>query len=67
MSLSEDTLTDFAERFVGYIQAYNRRMTVETLSELEYGLSHISDEIAEIKLFASGYKADRRNFNTAGN
>lgn len=51
MSLSEDTLTDFAERFVGYIQAYNRRMTVETLSELEYGLSHISDEIAEIKLF----------------
>ena len=51
MSLSEGTLTDFAERFVGYIQAYNRRMTVETLSELEYGLSHISDEIAEIKLF----------------
>ena len=51
MSLSEDTLTDFAERFVGYIQSYNRRMTVETLSELEYGLSHICGEIAEIKLF----------------
>ncbi len=51
MSLSEDTLTDFAERFVGYIQSYNRRMTIETLSELEYGLSHICGEIAEIKLF----------------
>lgn len=51
MSLSEDTLSDFAERFVGYIQSYNRRMAVETLSELEYGLSHICGEIAEIKLF----------------
>lgn len=51
ISLSEDTLTDFAERFVGYIQSYNRRMAVETLSELEYGLSHVSGEIAGIKLF----------------
>lgn len=51
MSLSEDTLIDFAERFVGYIQSYNRRMTVEALSELEYGLSRICGEIADIKLF----------------
>lgn len=51
MSLSEDSLADFAGRFVGYIQSYNRRMTVETLSELESGLSHVSGEIAEIKLF----------------
>ena len=51
MSLSEDTLIDFAERFVGYIQSYNRRMTVEALSELEYGLSRICGEITDIKLF----------------
>lgn len=51
MTLTEDVLADFAERFVGYIQSYNRRMTVETLSKLEYGLSHTSGEIAEIKLF----------------
>lgn len=51
MALSEDSLNDFAGRFVGYIQSYNRRMTVETLSELEHKLTHVSGEIAGIKLF----------------
>ena len=51
MSLLEDSLADFAGRFVGYIQSYNRRMTVETLSELENRLTYVSGEIAEIKLF----------------
>lgn len=51
MSLSDDSLADFAGRFVGYIQSYNRRMTVETLSELENRLTYVSGEIAEIKLF----------------
>lgn len=51
ISLSEDSLADFSGRFVGYIQSYNRRMTVETLSELENRLTHVSGEIAEIKLF----------------
>lgn len=64
MTLSEETLTDFAERFVGYIQSYNRRMTVETLSRLEYGLTHISGEIAEIKLFLTDlYLRIKENMN----
>lgn len=51
MALTQTALTDYTGRFVGYIQTCNRRMTVETLSELEHGLSHVSGEIAEIKLF----------------
>lgn len=64
MTLSENTLTDFAERFTGYIQSYNRRMAVDTLSELEYGLSHAPDEIAEIKLFLTDlYLRIKENMN----
>lgn len=51
MALTQASLIDFTERFVGYIQTYNRRMAVETLSELEHGLSHVPDEVSEIKLF----------------
>lgn len=51
MALSQAALIDFTERFVGYIQTYNRRMARETLSELKHGLSHVPDEVSEIKLF----------------
>ena len=51
MTLTEDVLTDFSERLVGYIQSYNHKMTAETLSELEHRLLHVSDEISEIRLF----------------
>lgn len=48
---SENILSDFSERFVGYIQSYNRGMVVETLSELKSWLTHTPGEISDIKLF----------------
>lgn len=51
LTLTQDALTAYTERFVGYLQTYNRRMTVEALSELEHELSHVSSEISRIKLF----------------
>lgn len=50
-SLSDDALSYFSEQFVGYIQSFNRRMVVNTLSQLEQKLFHVSNEIADIKLF----------------
>ncbi|MDE6387881.1 MAG: response regulator [Lachnospiraceae bacterium] len=49
--LDEKTLRDYSERFVGYIQTYNRSMTVDELSMLEESLSHVPDQIGDIKLF----------------
>ncbi|MBD5488967.1 MAG: response regulator [Lachnospiraceae bacterium] len=51
LELNETALSDYANRFVDYIQSYNRRMTVTTLSELEEALLYVSNEAHEIKLF----------------
>ena len=51
LELNEATLTDYTNRFVDYIQSYNRRMTVTTLSELEEALLYLPEEVHEIKLF----------------
>lgn len=50
-ALSPESLADFADRFADYIPAYNRRMIVETLQDLELSLSQLSDGIREIRLF----------------
>lgn len=51
LTLSSETLADFSGRFADYIPAYNRRMIVDTLHELEVTLPQISEEIKEIRLF----------------
>lgn len=51
LKLNETVLSDYANRFVDYIQSYNRRMTVTTLSELEEALLYVPNETHEIKLF----------------
>ncbi len=51
LSRNENTLHSFARRFVDYIQSYNRKMIVSTLSELEETLMQSSDSATEIKLF----------------
>lgn len=50
-AISAQALSDLAGRFSGYIQSYNRRMTVETLAGLEDTLARVPDKISEIKLF----------------
>lgn len=50
-TLDESTLHNFTGRFAGYIQSYNRKMTIAALSELEDSLMQSSDSISEIKLF----------------
>lgn len=49
--LSESILHDYGERFISYIQSYNRKMTAVSLSELEEFLLKVSDPISDIKLF----------------
>lgn len=49
--LDEKVLHDYSERFVSYIQTYNRTMTVDELSGLEASLSHVPAQISDIKLF----------------
>ena len=51
LALDDDLLSDFANRFIGYIQSYNRKMVVETLSELEDSMMQAEDDINNIKLF----------------
>lgn len=51
LELNETALSDYANRFVDYIQSYNRRMTVSTLSELEEALLYVPNDAREIKLF----------------
>lgn len=51
MALTQTVLANHVERFVGYIQTYNRRMAVEALSELEHGLSYVPGDISRIRLF----------------
>lgn len=45
-----DTVADYAARLTDYIGAYNRRMTVDTLQEIELGLMSVSNTIGEIRL-----------------
>lgn len=45
-----DTVADYAARLTDYIGAYNRRMTVDTLQEIELGLMSGSNTIGEIRL-----------------
>lgn len=45
-----DTVTGYARRLTDYIGAYNRRMTVDTLQEIELGLMSAPNEIDEIRL-----------------
>ncbi|MDE6602919.1 MAG: response regulator transcription factor [Lachnospiraceae bacterium] len=45
-----DTVADYAGRLTDYIGAYNRRMTVDTLQEIELGLMSVSNGINEIRL-----------------
>jgi len=49
--LDESLFLDFAGRLTGYIQSYNRKMMVETLSELENTLLQVPSRISDIKLF----------------
>lgn len=49
--LKDEALTRYTDRFVDYIQSYNRRMTVATLSELEETLLYVPGEARDIKLF----------------
>ncbi|MDE6845697.1 MAG: response regulator [Lachnospiraceae bacterium] len=49
--LDENILRTYSERFVSYIQSYNRKMTVAALSELEASLLKASNPIGDIKLF----------------
>lgn len=49
--LDENILRTYSERFVSYIQSYNRKMTVAALSELEESLLKASDSVSDIKLF----------------
>lgn len=49
--LDENILRTYSERFVSYIQSYNRKMTVAALSELEESLLKASNPIGDIKLF----------------
>lgn len=49
--LKDEVLTRYTDRFVDYIQSYNRRMTVATLSELEEMLLYVPGEARDIKLF----------------
>ena len=51
IKLDESTLRDYSGRFVNYIQTYNRSMTADTLFELENALSHVSNQIYDIRLF----------------
>lgn len=51
LELNEAALARYTDRFVDYIQSYNRRMTVATLSELEETLLYAPDEVRDIKLF----------------
>lgn len=51
LALDDDLLSDFANRFIGYIQSYNRKMVVETLSELEDSMMQAEDDTNNIKLF----------------
>lgn len=65
-----NALSDFSERFVGYIQSYNLKIMAETLSELESRLTHTSDEISDIKLFLTDLylqikEAINRNYTSA--
>lgn len=51
IKLDESTLRDYSGRFVNYIQSYNRSKTTDTLFELEAALSHVSNQIYDIRLF----------------
>lgn len=51
LSLDEDMALDFGNRLIGYIQSFNRKMTVAVLQELENTCSQTSDDISTIKLF----------------
>lgn len=48
---AEAVFHDFTSRLTGYIQSYNRKMMVETLSDLECALPQVPGGISEIKLF----------------
>lgn len=45
-----DAVAAYAGRLADYIGAYNRRMTVDTLQEIELGLMSVSNDISEIRL-----------------
>ncbi len=45
-----DTVADYANRLTDYIGAYNRRMTVDTLQEIELGLMTVPNAIDDIRL-----------------
>lgn len=49
--LTDETLTDYCERLVGYIQTAKRNQVAETLNELEHHLYYAKDDISKIKLF----------------
>lgn len=51
LALDGDLFADFVNRFIDYIQSYNRKMVVETLSELEDTMMQVEDDINNIKLF----------------
>lgn len=49
--LSPEALSEYTERFVGYLQTFNRKNVAETLSKLENYLYHVDNDIPEIQLF----------------
>lgn len=49
--INEKLMSHYAEKLLNYIQAFNRNMVAETLSELSGKLYNTSDSIDSIKLF----------------
>ncbi len=49
--LQQDKLEDYTQSLVGYLQTFNRKNVVETLSALEEYLYNVKSDISEVKLF----------------
>lgn len=51
ISLTNESLQDYCERLIGYIQTAKRNQVAETLNELEHELYCVPDTIPSVKLF----------------
>ncbi len=49
--LSKELMSEYAEKLLNYLQAFNRNMVAETLNELSAKLYNASDSIDSIRLF----------------
>ena len=51
LELKPEILQEYSEYLIGYLQTFNRKNVVETLSKLEDYLYHVKNNIVEVKLF----------------